>query len=166
MNVYVLDYDQDDPTNCTAKKMVRMGLAGEVPRKFHASSATLVLNPFAEITLSPEDKGSKGVLVIDCSWNLAKEVFFRKVGGKHRRLPALLAGNPTNYARVGMLSSVEAVAATLYIVGEKSLAESYLSIYKWGPTFLTLNHDPLEDYSSADSEDEVRNLEHEFFPGQ
>ncbi len=164
MNIYVLDYGQDDPIKCTAKKMVRMGLAANVPRKFHASSATLVLNPFAEIVMSPEDAASKGLLVIDCSWNLAKEVFFRKIGGKHRRLPDLLAANPTNYARLGMLSSVEAVAASLYILGEKKQAESYLSIYKWGPTFLTLNHDPLEEYSAADSEDEVRNLEHQFFP--
>jgi pre-rRNA-processing protein TSR3 len=166
MNVYVLDYDQDDPSKCSAKKMVRMGLAVNVSRKFHASSSTIVLNPFSEIVLSPDDSGSKGVLVVDCSWNLAKEVFFRKIGGKHRRLPGLLAGNPTNYARLSMLSSVEAVAATLYIVGEKAQAESYLSIFKWGPTFLTLNKDPLEEYSTARSEDEVLSLEGQFFPGR
>lgn len=164
MNVYVLDYGQDDPAKCTARKMVRMGLAANVPRKFHASSATIVLNPFSEIVLSPEDRSSKGVLVIDCSWNLAKEVFFRKIGGKHRRLPALLAANPTNYARIGMLSSLEAVAATNYIIGEKQEAEALLSLYKWGPTFLILNHDPLEEYSAANSEDDVRNLETQFFP--
>jgi pre-rRNA-processing protein TSR3 len=164
MNIYVLDYQQDDPSKCTAKKMVRMGLAANVPRKFHASSATIVLNPFEDIVLSPPDRSSKGLLVIDCSWAIAKEVFFRKLGGKHRRLPALLAGNPTNYSKLDMLSSVEAVAATLYILGDKSQAESYLSIFKWGPTFLTLNHDPLEEYSLAESEDEVRDLEAQFFP--
>ena len=47
--------------------------------------------------------------------------------------------------------------------GDKAEAESYLSIYKWGPTFLTLNEDPLAEYSPADSEDEVRELEREFF---
>jgi len=164
MNIYVLDYQQDDPSKCTAKKMVRLGLAAEVPRKFHASSSTVVLNPFSDIVLSPSDRGSKGLLVIDCSWNIAKEVFFRKLGGKHRRLPVLLAGNPTNYSKLRMLSSLEAVAATLYILGERSQAESYLSIYKWGRTFLTLNQDPLEEYSTAESEDEVRDLEHQFFP--
>ena len=164
MNIYVLDYGQDDPIKCTAKKMVRMGLAAGVPRKFHASSATLVLNPFSDIAMSPKDSNSKGLLVVDCSWNLAKEVFFRRVGGKHRRLPALLAANPTNYARLGVLSSVEAIAASLYILGHKKDAESYLSLFKWGPTFLTLNRDPLEEYSEARSEDEVRNLESQFFP--
>ena len=163
MNILVIDYGQDDPDKCTAKKMIRMGLATEVSRKFHAASSLLVLNPFGEIVMSPEDKNSKGILDIDCSWNLAREVFFRKLGGKHRRLPALLAGNPTNYSKVGMLSSLEAVAASLYILGEKDEAARYLSIYKWGPTFLTLNADPLEEYSRAGSEDEVRDLEKEFF---
>ncbi len=93
----------------------------------------------------------------------ARDVFHRKLGGKHRRLPSLLAGNPTNYSKLGMLSSVEAVAATLYILGEKEDAKRFLSIYKWGPTFLTLNVDPLEEYSQASSEDEVRDLEREFF---
>jgi pre-rRNA-processing protein TSR3 len=163
MNILIIDYGQDDPDKCTAKKMARMGLATEVSRKFHAASSLLVLNPFGEIVLCPEDKNSKGILDIDCSWNLAREVFFRKLGGKHRRLPALLAGNPTNYSKVGMLSSLEAVAASLYILGEKDEAARYLSIYKWGPTFLTLNADPLEEYSRAGSEDEVRDLEKEFF---
>ena len=163
MNVFVIDYGQDDPDKCTARKMVRMGLATEVSRKFHAASSLLVLNPFAEITLSPGDRDSKGILDIDCSWNFAREVFFKKLGGKHRRLPALLAGNPTNYSKMGMLSSLEAVAASLYILGEKEDAKRYLSLYKWGPTFLTLNAEPLEEYSKADSEDEVRDLEREFF---
>ena len=163
MNVLIIDYAQDDPVKCTARKMVRMGLATEVSRKFHAASSMLVLNPFAEIVLSPPDSSAKAVLAIDCSWNLAQAVFFKKLGGKHRRLPALLAANPTNYSRLGMLSSVEAVAATLYIVGEKAEAERALSIYKWGPTFLTLNEDPLKEYSEADSEDSVRVLEREFF---
>jgi len=60
MNIYVLDYGQDDPIKCTAKKMVRMGLAANVPRKFHASSATLVLNPFAEIVMSPRTPRARG----------------------------------------------------------------------------------------------------------
>lgn len=163
MNVLVIDYEQDDPVKCTAKKMVRMDLATQVSRKFHAASSMLVLNPFAEIVLSPPDRTSKAVLAIDCSWNLAQGVFFKKLGGKHRRLPALLAANPTNYSRLGMLSTVEAVAAALYIVGERADAERCLSIYKWGPTFLTLNEEPLAEYSSADSEETVKSLEGEFF---
>jgi rRNA small subunit aminocarboxypropyltransferase len=164
MNVFVIDYGQDDPAKCTAKKMARMGLATEVTRKFHASNTTVVLNPFAASLLTPLDAGCKSVLAIDCSWNQAQEVFFRKIGGKHRRLPALLAGNPTNYSRLGILSSVEAVAATLFILGEGEQAAEFLSIYKWGPTFETLNHDPLQEYSKVSSEAEMEQIERSFFP--
>jgi pre-rRNA-processing protein TSR3 len=165
LNIFVIDYGQDDPAKCTAKKMVQMGLATEVTKKFHASDSTIVLNPFAGTRLAPQDAGStKSILAIDCSWNLAQEVFFRKMGGKHRRLPALLAGNPTNYSRLGILSSVEAIAATLFILGEEEEAKEFLNIYKWGPTFETLNHDPLEEYSRATSEIEVEEIERSFFP--
>jgi pre-rRNA-processing protein TSR3 len=164
MNVIVIDYGQDDPSKCTAKKMIRMELATSVSHKFHASNQILVLNPYAQIVLSAEDRDIKGVLVVDCSWNLARDVFFRKLGGKHRRLPALLAGNPTNYARLWTLSSVEAVAATLYVLGEVGDARKCLSIYKWGETFETLNKEPLEAYREANSVDEVLRLEREFFP--
>lgn len=164
MNVFVIDYGQDDPAKCTAKKMAHMGLATEVTRKFHASNTTVVLNPFAPTVLTPADASSKSILAIDCSWNQAQEVFFRKIGGKHRRLPALLAGNPTNYSRLGILSSVEAVAAALFVVGEAEEARSFLRLYKWGSTFETLNHDPLEEYSKASSEQEVEEAERSFFP--
>jgi pre-rRNA-processing protein TSR3 len=164
LGVFAMEYGQDDPGKCTARKMVNMDLARGVGRKFHASDSVIVLNPFAHRVLSPPDKGAKSVLVIDCSWNLAQEVFFRKLGGKHRRLPILLAANPTNYSRPGVLSSLEAVAATMYILGEIEEAERYLAIYKWGPTFLTLNHDPLEDYRRCRTEDRVLKREREYFP--
>jgi pre-rRNA-processing protein TSR3 len=164
VNIYALEMGQDDPTKCTARKMIHMELAKGVSRKFHASDSIIVLNPFAHRMLSPPDKGAKGILVVDCSWNLAKETFFRKVGGKHRVLPVLLAANPTNYARPSMLSSVEALAAALYILGEVELADEYLAIYKWGPTFKTLNAEPLEAYRKARTEGKVLQEEREFFP--
>ncbi|HZW84392.1 MAG TPA: DUF367 family protein [Nitrososphaerales archaeon] len=162
--MFALEMGQDDPTKCTARKMINMDLARGVGRKFHASDYTIVLNPFAHRMLSPPDRGAKAVLVIDCSWNQAQEVFFRKIGGKHRRLPALLAANPTNYSRAGLLSSVEAVAATMYILGEVEEAEKYLSIYKWGPTFETLNKEPLESYRKARTEGKVIKLQRDYFP--
>jgi len=99
----------------TAKLLVLKLLVPEpfVPEPF--ATEPFATEPFAEIVLSPEDRSSKALLAIDCSWNLAKEVFFKRIGGKHRRLPALLAANPTNYSKLGILSSVEAVAASLYI---------------------------------------------------
>lgn len=164
MNIFVIDYGQDDPAKCTAKKMIRMDLAMAVSRKFHASNQMIVLNPYAETILSPEDREVKAILVVDCSWKLARDVFFKKLGGKHRRLPALLAGNPTNYARLWTLSSVEAVGAALYILGQVDEARRCLAIYKWGETFQTLNEEPLEAYRNAQSSGDVLRLEREYFP--
>jgi pre-rRNA-processing protein TSR3 len=164
LGVFALEMGQDDPTKCTARKMVKMDLARGVSRKFHASDNVIVLNPFAIRVLSPPDGGAKSVLVVDCSWNQAQEVFFRKLGGKHRRLPALLAANPTNYSKAGMLSSLEAVAATMYILGEVEEAKRYLALYKWGETFETLNREPLEAYRRARTEGRVLQAEREFFP--
>ena len=160
---FALDMGQDDPTKCTARKMVNMDLAKGVSRKFHASDKVIVLNPWAHRVLSPPDRVAKSVLVVDASWNQAQEVFFRKRGGKHRRLPTLLAGNPTNYSRPGVLSSVEAVAATMYILGEVDEAARYLNIFKWGPTFLTLNQEPLEAYRRSRTEGKVLQAEREYF---
>lgn len=160
----MLEMGQDDPTKCTARKMVHMDLARGVGRKFHASDTMIVLNPYAHRVLSPPDRIAKSILVVDCSWNQAQEIFFKKLGGKHRRLPILLAANPTNYSRPGMLSSLEAVAATMYILDEVEEAERYLSIYKWGPNFLTLNKEPLEAYRRSRTEGKVLDREREYFP--
>jgi len=165
LGVFALEMGQDDPTKCTARKMIQMDLARGVGRKFHASDKIIVLNPWAHRVLSPPDKRvAKAVLAIDCSWNQAQEVFFRKLGGKHRRLPTLLAANPTNYSRAGVLSSLEAVAATMYILGEVEEATRYLSIYKWGPHFLTLNQEPLEAYRRSRTEGKVLHEKREYFP--
>lgn len=164
LGVFALEMGQDDPTKCTARKMVNMDLARGVGRKFHASDKVIVLNPYAHRVLSPPDKIAKAILAVDCSWNQAQEVFFRRLGGKHRRLPVLLAANPTNYSRAGMLSTLEAVAATMYILGEVEEASSYLAIYKWGPNFLTLNAEPLEAYRKSRSEGRVLRAQREYFP--
>jgi len=166
LGVFALEMGQDDPIKCTARKMINMDLAKGVGRKFHASDKVIVLNPYATRVLSPADRGAKSVLVVDCSWNLAQEVFFRKLGGKHRRLPVLLAANPTNYSRAQILSSLEAVAATMFILGELDEARRFLSLYKWGPTFETLNREPLEAYRKARTEGRVLQEEREFFPRQ
>jgi pre-rRNA-processing protein TSR3 len=80
-----------------------------------------------------------------------------------RRLPTLLAANPTNYAKKHKLSSVEALAAASFIMGYKDVAEKLLSLFKWGDTFLTLNKELLDAYSSAVSEEELSEIESQFF---
>jgi pre-rRNA-processing protein TSR3 len=164
--VFTVEMRQDDPAKCTSAKMRRLGLARRISKNQIPPQA-VVLNPSARSVLLNSDSAallSGGLVVIDCSWNRAKDVFDSKFKGIQRKLPALLAGNPTNYAVLGSLSSVEAVSAALYITDLKNQAKNYLAIFKWGETFLTLNQEVLEEYSKAETSERVREIEVSYFP--
>jgi pre-rRNA-processing protein TSR3 len=123
------------------------------------------LNPSSSKTLSHEDRElilRNGLVALDCSWNLSEGVFERNIPGNNRRLPILLAGNPTSYGIPGRLSTAEAIAAALILTGFRQPAEVILSLFRWGETFLSLNQDPLESYATARSS-ELSFLEEEFF---
>ena len=77
-------------------------------------------------------------------------------------LPFLIATNPVNYGKPCILSTVEAVSATLYITRFKDEAKDILDGFKWGHTFLELNHDLLEAYSEADTSKDVVRVQNEF----
>ena len=161
--VYMLH--QDDPFKCTAAKLVRFRLALQV--KF-ISRSTIVLDPFSEHTVLRHDQSAAdSVCAIDCSWERADEVLKHRRVAAHgiaRRLPAMLAANPLNYAKLGKLSSVEALAGALYILNEKDLAVRMMDKFKWGHTFLQLNANLLDDYATAETEEQVIELEAEYFP--
>jgi pre-rRNA-processing protein TSR3 len=156
---------QDDPFKCTAAKLAKFRLAE--PVKFIPRS-TIVLNPFSEDPILRYDVTVAGsVCAIDCSWERADEVLKHQrlaAQGIGRRLPAMLAANPTNYAQLGKLSSAEALAGALYIFGEKELAGKMMDKFKWGHTFLELNVNLLDDYADAETEEQVVELEKEYFP--
>ncbi len=157
IRVYVLDYDEDDPSKCTGKKMVRMGLAEMTNR-----SMGIVLNPFSKITLSVEDRPiaeKYGITVIDASWSFFEPSKIPKAKTS-RRLPLLVAGNPINYAIAYKLSSVEAVFASLYILGFVDQAMKLLGVNKWMRTFYELNKELLEAYREKTRED-VEKIESE-----
>jgi pre-rRNA-processing protein TSR3 len=161
--IYMLH--QDDPFKCTAAKLVKFRLAS--PVKF-ISRTTIVLNPFSEAPILKYDQTiADSVCAIDCSWERADEVLKHQrlaAQGIARRLPAMLAANPTNYAKLGKLSSVEALAGALYVLNEKELAAKMMDKFKWGHTFLELNADLLDDYADAETEEQVAELEKEYFP--
>jgi pre-rRNA-processing protein TSR3 len=161
--IYMLH--QDDPFKCTAAKLVKFRLA--MPVKF-ISRTTIVLDPFSEHTVLRRDQTvADSVCAIDCSWERADEVLKHRrltARGIARRLPAMLAANPTNYAKLGKLSSVEALAGALYILNEKDLAAKMMDKFKWGHTFLQLNSNLLDDYAAAETEEQVIELEAEYFP--
>ena len=156
---------QDDPFKCTAAKLAKFRIAE--PVRFIRKD-TLVLNPFSDTLLTRADAGiADAVCAVDCSWERADDVAkHQKIfsAGIGRRLPAILAANPTNYAKLGKLSSAEALAGAMYILGEKQVAAEIMNKFKWGHTFLELNADLLEDYSNAQTEEEMKQAELAYFP--
>ncbi len=168
---------QDDPKKCTAEKLARLGKATLV---YHASDLpknSVLLNPFCTQALSVEDLPAmltKGLVGLDCSWVKAKEVFgveepheqtVKKKGGWrfiNRILPYLLAANSVNYGKPCMLSTAEALAASLYIVGYKEEAMDLLNGFKWGEGFFTLNYELLEAYSKAKNSLEVVKIQNDY----
>jgi len=160
--VYMLR--QDDPFKCTAAKLARFHLAE--PVKFIRKN-TVVLNPFSQTPVMKKDvETADSVCAIDCSWERAHEVLKNRrlvSKGIGRRLPAMLAANPTNYAKLGKFSSAEALAAALYILDEKKLATEIMDKFKWGHTFLELNSNLLEDYANAETKEQIEQLEKEYF---
>jgi len=164
--VYVLQLRQDDPRKCTAAKLVRFNLAKPLYRIRQIPSRSLTLNPFAPAHLLSKDRDQAlayGLVAIDCSWEKAEGAFTAHLPGRNVKLPTLLASNPVNYAKPHKLSSLEALAASLHILGFQDRANEMLSIFKWGPTFLSLNQAPLEAYASASNEQELARAESEFF---
>ena len=80
-----------------------------------------------------------------------------------RILPILLAGNPVSWGKRGRLSTAEALAASLYIVGKKEEAVELLSPFNFSDSFMTLNKEPLEAYASCANGSEVIEVQWEFF---
>jgi pre-rRNA-processing protein TSR3 len=156
---------QDDPFKCTAAKLAKFRIAE--PVKFIHRDA-IVLNPFSETLLTKNDAEiARSVCAVDCSWERADDVAKHQrvfSAGIGRRLPAMLAANPTNYAKLGKLSSAEALAGALYILGDKQLAAEIMNKFKWGHTFLELNGELLEDYSNAETQEQMMQTELEYFP--
>jgi len=165
----VLHLDQDDPKKCTARKLSRLGKARLVQRFHELPHGAVVLDPFSETALSPADGGtirSRGIVAVDCSWVEAERVFSDVLKGRHflhRALPMLMASNPTKFGKWGELSTLEALAAAYYIVGERDRAEDLLSVYNWGLRFLEVNREPLDAYSECKDSAEVVRVQSEFY---
>ncbi len=144
----------DDPAKCTARKLARFDLA-TLHRSARETPYGIVLDPHAERALSPADRDrSHRLVALDCSWKTAEKEQF-SIHGVHRALPFLVAANPVNFGRPFELTTAEAFAAALVILGERSQAESILAKFRWGHTFLELNAEPLERYAACETSSEV-----------
>jgi pre-rRNA-processing protein TSR3 len=168
VNIVVYNAKQCDPRKCSGSKLRRFGLIREVLQIRYLPKRAVVLNPFSEVAFSPADKERVerfGLVGLDCSWEKAEKVLLKHVRGTSRCLPVLIAGNPVNFGKATKLSTVEALAAALYIVGFEEQASRLLSIFKWGHTFLELNYERLESYRNARDSSEIVEIQRRLFRG-
>ena len=161
--VFVYDKNQCNPKKCTAKRMLKFGLAKEAKTLHAIPKGSIVLSPFAEKALSPDDikYARHGLVVMDLTWTNIDE-FPRPKGTNDRALPYMLASNPINWGRPMELNSAEAVMASLFILGEREQAETFLGRFNWAPEFMRLNGELLEEYSSAKDSTEVVRIQNEY----
>ncbi len=161
MKLLVYMLKQDDPRKCTAAKLVHFKIADAVRR---IPRNSLVLNPCTEVSLCKRDEAlADSITAIDCSWERVGETFKRNFYGINRKLPLLLAANPTNYSKLGKLSSAEALAGALSILGFDDLAFDVMNKFKWGHTFFELNDELLKEYARANDPIEIQRIEMEYF---
>jgi rRNA small subunit aminocarboxypropyltransferase len=160
--------DQCDPAKCTGRKLIRRRLAEGVDTVRGLPRKAVLLDPLSEKALSPEDSQAaraRGIVALDCSWKHVEETY-----GRHdlhslmpgRALPFLLAANPLHYGQPMQLSTMEAFAAALYILGEDKQARELLGSYTWGLQFEVLNREPLAAYAACRTSAEVVAVQAEF----
>jgi rRNA small subunit aminocarboxypropyltransferase len=162
--LFVLHLRQDDPSKCTASKLRRLGMVSFLP--LH-SRRGLLLDPYCDTSISRSDREdvlSEGLTAIDASWKKAVESFrgagWR--GDRRRALPYLVAANPTNYGIPVNLSTAEALAAALYIIGQEEQARDVIGSFRWGHSFMELNMRYLEAYRKAESSTAVVEAQRSF----
>ena len=131
-----------DPTKCTALKLKKFNLLELIDKIERKIKKSIILDPFSKDQLTIKDRNiilENGLVVIDCSWN--KLLNIRRINWiNSRKLPSLIATNPTNYGKWEKLSSAEAIAAALYITGFNNYAKLILSKFSWGAEFIKLNN--------------------------
>lgn len=155
---------QCDPRKCSTLKLKRFGFAVVVYRVRLLPHGAVVLNVLGERAFSPADRQrieQHGLTALDYSWEQGVQPRLPAFLVS-RCLPFLVAANPVNFGTPTKLSTVEALAAALYIVGFKPEAEKLLGIFKWGPEFIRLNCERLEAYAKAKDSSEVLGLQRDF----
>lgn len=153
----MFEFNQNDPKRDSGMKLCRLGLA----RSFKPGAVFkgILLSAEAHKTLSPADApqaAEKGFGAVNCSWNRLEEVEASRLRGTPRKLPFLVAANPTNYGKPFKLNTAEALVASLAICGFRHDAERVAAKYSWGAEFFKINGDLIDRYSKCPDEYSVR----------
>lgn len=150
---------QDDPRKNTAKRLQKHGLIHVVESPRDLPRKGILLDPFAKKAISREDieeAEEHGLLAIDCSWKQVDETYrAARKGHECRALPFLVAGNPTKFGQPFQLSTAEALAAAMVILGYEEDARHLMHPLPWANTFFDVNKEPLEVYAEAGTSAEV-----------
>ena len=168
--LHVIHLDQDDPKKCSARRLSKHGHAVLHKSTRGAPKRGFLLDPSSGILMGPDDMKSVSrggsIVALDCSWKRLEESLdsiSKHTRLEGRTLPVLLAANPISWGKPGRLSTAEAFASSLYILGRKEQAKRVLSCLPYGDAFLELNRLPLEAYSEALTNHELAEVQWEFF---
>ena len=161
--IFYVYLKQDDPKKSTMKKLERYNITKRIPLSKIYNK--LFLTPYSDNYILNKDRfiyEEKGIVVIDGSWNLINTI--ENIKSKNsRKLPLLLPVNPVNYGKPGKLSSLEALAAALFIMGYNDLAGNIISKYSWSQNFIKTNIEPLNDYIKCNSNEDCIEAEKLYF---
>lgn len=169
--VHAIWLAQDDPKKNTAVRLSRRNDLKLHERFNQLPRRGIILEPLCGKVLGPEDHSllleEGGSLVgLDCSWAQIEDSVaqvMRRTKLKPRMLPLLLAANPVNWGKPGKMTTAEALAASLYLIGREKQARKLLGAFRWGEQFFILNKEPLDAYCEAKSSSELVDLQFEFF---
>ena len=169
--VHAIWLAQDDPKKNTAVRLSRRGDLTLHERFNRLPRRGIILEPLCGKVLGPEDHSllleEGGSLVgLDCSWAQIEDSVqqvMKRTKLKPRMLPLLLAANPVNWGKPSKMTTAEALAASLYLIGKEEQARCLLSAFRWGEQFFILNKEPLDAYRDAKSSSEMVDLQFEFF---
>tara|TARA_Y100000766_G_scaffold206083_1_gene177882 strand:- start:9562 stop:10122 length:561 start_codon:yes stop_codon:yes gene_type:complete len=168
--VHAIWLAQDDPKKNTAVLASKRGDLKLHKRINTAPKRGIILEPLCGKVFGPEDHEillRGGSLVgLDCSWaqiESSVQQVMKKTRLVPRMLPLLLAANPVNWGKPSRLTTAEALATVLFLIGEREQAHQVLGAFRWGQRFFELNKEPLEAYAQAKSSAELVELQFEFF---
>ena len=165
MQLFLYYSNQCNPLKCTGKKLARFKLVSIYSNIKKTPINSIFLNPYSKNIILKKDVIYNKITVLDCTWSSINTILsnFSSLKLQHRSLPCLLAANPINFGRPYRLTSVESFAAALYILGYKKKAEFLLSKFNWGLYFIKLNINLLNDYSKANTKEEIFDIQKEYF---
>ena len=169
--VHALWLAQDDPKKNTAVLASKRGNLTLHKSIRSIPKRGIILEPLCGKVFGPEDHEllleRGGALVgLDCSWahiESSVQSVMDRTRLQPRMLPLLLAANPVNWGKPGRLTTAEALAAVLYLVGRKGQSREVLGAFRWGERFFELNQEPLDAYAAARTSAELVELQFEFF---